>query len=1070
MTEVFTLLYDPVKSRGAFDNGALRVYLNQKGAVTKLNNGALQADWMLGSGKTANPFSFVYGVSDLDLGNCGGTCRTLDGADGWEYDARSQREYGLGKFVDLGRGIISRRGWAVVDDSESPVFDTQGWICERARDPSSVDIYVFVYGENYLQALQSYTSIAGRIPVLPRFALGNWWSRWWAYTQGEIVSWIDEWQTRRLVPLSVCILDMDWHLPGWTGYSWNLELFPNPAQALRGLKQLGVRVALNVHPADGVHSHESMYPIMASALGIDASSGTPLYFNVTSPSYMKAYFEILHHPHERTGVDFWWIDWQQGKESGISGLDPLFFLNHLHFLDAARQFDRAEQRPLILSRYAGLGNHRYAVGFSGDTHSTWASLGAQPVVTARAANVGFFFWSHDIGGFMGGVQPDGELYLRWVQLGLYSPILRLHGHKSEFLQRWPWAFERTYAHAAKAVLRYRHRLIPYIYSECIKASLKSTPLCRPMYFQYPKYNPLAYTACNTQYFFGDELLVAPFLEPALPSVGCARRVLWLPPGCWRRLPSGEAYVGDRWVSIYGTNEEIPVFAAAGRIIPVASSERCRSGVMNDFCAVADDAIYDAEAGLEHPSILDVTIIAGGEHCYQLIEDDGSGGDDPLRCSRVTYISTDYWNETDQNTSSRAILSEFLGIQIWSSALTSDAKEGDSGVFWPPERQFAIHLVGVSDLEAKRESEHGFSASVFMDTGAGSHEINRDCKFGYDASREIWTCTLPKLGLDCKIRVEIRGADLLSARDRRLEKLKQILQYFRLDCWSKMCLARELPLFLEGMKSIQDIIAEDSSLNDYKYTGGLAAEQVRALYEIAYECGVEWLQTGYHPSWSQPPPIVAWNPRRSLAFIAPTPTTLEARRERHLSERREIHQMNEALAEAILQEQRILSQSGESGRFSRPPPVSSAESEGYSDSLPPRMPSRRSNLGLTTANVPTLLTSKQLVPSTSFSSHVGTPPASPRSLIDAASKNALQQSSPHLFGSSENERKAFAPGSFARDRTLAGFRIVREQELVFPAVPDEDWSLEYHYGTDLVAKISSGSSSLNLVLCDRADTP
>ncbi|KAK4530891.1 hypothetical protein CCYA_CCYA06G1748 [Cyanidiococcus yangmingshanensis] len=1063
MTEIFTLLYDPVKSRGAFDQGALRIYLNQKGTIAKIGNEFSRTDWTLSTEKTANPFSFAYGISDLDLGNCGGTCRTLDGADGWEYDTRSQCEYKFGSFVGLGNGIISRRGWTAIDDSESPVFDSQGWVCERTRDPRSVDIYVFMYGENYIQALQSFTSIAGRVPVLPRYALGNWWSRWWAYSQEEIVRWIDEWQTRRKVPLSVCVLDMDWHLPGWTGYTWNPEFFPDPAQALRDLKKLGVRVALNVHPADGVHSHEAMYATMASALGIDASSGTPLHFNVASPSYMKSYFEILHHPHERIGVDFWWIDWQQGSASGVPGLDPLFLLNHLHFLDAARQFDRIEQRPLILSRYGGLGCHRYAVGFSGDTHSTWRSLGVQPVVTSTAANVGFFFWSHDIGGFMGGIQPDGELYLRWVQLGLYSPILRLHGHKSEFLRRWPWSFERTHAHIANAVLRYRHRLIPYIYSECVKASLKSSPLCRPMYFQYPRHNPLAYAACNTQYFFGDELLIAPFLEPAIPSVGCARRVLWLPPGCWRRLPSGESYLGDRWICVYGGNDDVPVFAAAGRVIPVASSKGCRSGTMNDFSKVADDHLYDSEAGLEHPEILDITIVAGAEHSYQLIEDDGSGGDDPLRRTRVTYISTDFNYEADPTASSRRMSRESLEVRIWSNAITSDQDETTTGATWPEARQFTIHLVGVSDFEAKRNREDGFLASVIIEDETHAEEIDSSCRFSYEASRETWTCSLPRLDLDCKIRIAIRGAGLISSRDRRLEKLQEILQCFRLDCWSKMCLARELPSFLEGTKSVQDILAEDTSLKEYVYAGKITAEQIRALYEIAHECGVEWLKVGYHPLWPQPPPIVAWNPRGSLAFMAPTPTTLETRRERHLLERREIHHMNEALAEAILQEQRALSQLGELGRLNRPPPVSSAESEGYSDSLPPRIPSRRSNLGLTTANVPSILPCRQLASSTSFSSQVGTPPASPRSVIDATSRSSMLTNSPMVSGSSDYDRKSLTPTTFIRDPALAGFRIVREQELVFPAVPEDEWHVEYHYGPDLVVRICSDHPSPKLIL-------
>jgi hypothetical protein len=1059
-TKVFTLLYDPAKSHGAFENGALRIILNDIGPIAGLQSDFNLAGWITQPVGEVNPFEFVFGISDPSIGNCGGTCRTLDGANGWAYDKRSQREYHFGRYVDLGNGIISRRGWAIVDDSTSPIFDAHGWICERARDPRSVDLYVFAYGDQYSRALQTFTSIAGKVPLLPRYALGNWWSRWWPYSQSEIIQWVNEWKNGRNIPLSVCILDMDWHLPGWTGYTWNPELFPDPLEALRALKQLGVRIGLNVHPADGVHAHESMYTAMATALGVDASSGTPLYLNVASPSFMKAYFEFLHNPHERIGVDFWWIDWQQGTQSGVAGLDPLIYLNHLHCLDSAREFGRAEPRALILSRYGGLGNHRYPVGFSGDTHSTWESLAVQPVITATAANVGFFFWSHDIGGFMGGVQPDGELYVRWVQLGVYSPILRLHGHKSEFIRRWPWSYEKTYAVAATAALRYRHRLIPYIYSQCVKASLKSTPLCRPLYYQYPTQNPLVYTACCTQYFFGDELLVAPFLEPILPSVGCARRVLWLPPGTWRHLPSGEAYAGNRWICVYGGVDDVPVFAASGAIVPLASSPGCRSGIANDFAALMDDQNFDADAGLENPEMFDVTVVAGGEHTFQMIEDDGSGGDDPLRCARVTCFSTDF-QVVDSNPGSRKAACETLTVQIWSDAVGPDAGQDPARSIWSPMRQFTIHFVGVVDLNALAQRGEAANIRVSVDDGHGYREIVEGYETSYDAFRETWTCALPKLGLDTRIRIEICGAALLSARDRRSEKLRDILQRFRLDCWSKICLARELHSFLEGMKSIHDILREDSTLTDYEYAGYLSEEQIRALYEIGFECGVEWLRTGYHPLWPHPAPVVAWNPRRSVAFVAPTSTSPEIRRGRYLSERRELQMINEVLAEAIMREQRALSQASDGGRLSRPPPVSSAESEGYSDSLPPRIPSRSSNIGLTTGSVPSAFAARLSGLQPGSPMQLGIPLSTGTSPGGSFTNKAAQLNMFAGIGGLDSERKPPAQSGIFPDPALAGFRVVRDQELVFPADPLDDWSLEYHYGPDLAVHIASNAARTTL---------
>ena len=152
-------------------------------------------------------------------------------------------------------------------------------------------------------------------------------------------------------------------------------------------------MTLNVHPADGVRAHEKAYPAMAKALGVDAAHEDKIPFAPTDRAFMDAYFQYLHHPHEAIGVDFWWIDWQQGEDSALENVDPLWLLNHQHFLDSGRD----GRQPLTFSRYAGIGSHRYPIGFSGDTVTTWESLDFQPYFTATASNVGYSWWSHEIG-------------------------------------------------------------------------------------------------------------------------------------------------------------------------------------------------------------------------------------------------------------------------------------------------------------------------------------------------------------------------------------------------------------------------------------------------------------------------------------------------------------------------------------------------------------------------------------------------------------------------------------------------------------------------------------------------
>src|SRR5690606_38419751 len=133
----------------------------------------------------------------------------------------------------------------------------------------------------------------------------------------------------------------------------------------------GLKTALNLHPAEGVHPHEEAYPAMALALGQDPAVGKPIQFNIADRAFTAAYFRYLHHPLEDQGIDFWWMDWQQGTQSATAGLDPLFWLNHLHYFDLGRD---PQKRPFIFSRWPGLGGHRYPIGFSGDTIVSWESL------------------------------------------------------------------------------------------------------------------------------------------------------------------------------------------------------------------------------------------------------------------------------------------------------------------------------------------------------------------------------------------------------------------------------------------------------------------------------------------------------------------------------------------------------------------------------------------------------------------------------------------------------------------------------------------------------------------------
>ncbi len=513
-------------------------------------------------------------VRDFEKGNLLGTARTLDMVNG---------------ETKLEKGILSRSGVAVLDDSESLLLSQDGRLHPRGK---CRDLYFFAYGHDYQKALRDFFRLTGPVPLIPKFALGNWWSRYRAYTQEEYRTLMQEFISRE-IPITVATIDMDWHwtdvlerfgtdglpgegithqekwynsrLPGWTGYSWNTELFPDHRQLLPWLKEQGFHVTLNVHPSQGIRAYEDCYEAMAAQLGCDPQDRRRIPFDIANPEFVKAYFDCAHHPLEAEGVDFWWIDWQQGKVTAIPGLDPLWALNHYHTLDNGRE----GKRPLILSRYAGLGSHRYPLGFSGDTFATWQSLNFQPYFTNNAANAGYTWWSHDIGGHQFGVQDD-ELYLRWLQYGVFSPVNRLHSSNSDFMGKEPW--KRSFAAnvIGERFLRLRHKLIPYLYSANYRTHSEGIPICMPMYYRYDREE--AYN-CKNQYIFGSQLLVCPVTTPADKRLNLAKTRVWLPEGRWTDFFTGRIYRGGQWVDMHRDLDSLPVLAGEGAIVPMYRNDR-----------------------------------------------------------------------------------------------------------------------------------------------------------------------------------------------------------------------------------------------------------------------------------------------------------------------------------------------------------------------------------------------------------------------------------------------------------------------------------------------------------------
>lgn len=517
--------------------------------------------------------------------NLKGTARTLDGHLG---------------AVRLSDGFLTQDGVCLFKDN-SIIINENGKLVGRTC--SSNDFYAFAYGKDYKATINAFYEISGRPPVVPKWALGVWHSRYHAYSDRELLALLDKYENEGIRLTAVCI-DMDWHwvknikerfgirYNGWTGWSWNTELFPNPRELLSELHKRKLAVGLNLHPADGIMPFEDCYN--AAAKELEIKNNETIKFSCADEKFINVYFEKVLKPLREDGADFWWIDWQQGTKSDEKGVDPLNALNHYSFLESKKY----AKNPLILSRYAGAGSQRYPLGFSGDSIIGFKSLRFQPYFTANALNVGYPWWSHDVGGHMLGVRSD-ELYLRWVQFSVFAPILRLHSSNMELLGKEPWKYCDEVNLFVKKALSFRTRLIPYIYSRSIEISKDKAGLCTPLYYVHGRENN-TYKYKN-EFYFGSELLICPITQRVNKKTALAEVSAYIPNGTFTDIFTGYKYDGEKEITLLRGLGQIPVLLKAGGILPL---------------------LKDHENPLDNPEELEI-ITAPGNGEYTLFEDDVS---------------------------------------------------------------------------------------------------------------------------------------------------------------------------------------------------------------------------------------------------------------------------------------------------------------------------------------------------------------------------------------------------------------------------------------------------------------
>lgn len=510
-------------------------------------------------------------------------------------------------------GLLDRAGWYLLDDSQTAEYNSQGWVQPRPANGDVQDGYLFVYGEDYQTPLQELAHLTGPSPLLPESTFGVWYSDYHAYSTSDYENTLVPAFRANNVPLDTLSVDTNWKAPNfWDGWEWNTQLFPDAQGFLQWAKSQGINVTLNIHA-----SISNADPLLSQAEAVagknlaDYACFSPAnackVWDWSNVSQAESYF-TLQQPFEQQGTAFWWLDWCCDNSTvSMPGLTPDNWVNHLQ----AQEMLNKDQRGYVLSRIGSSfqqpdivypagpwSAHTSTVHFTGDTWGTWNTLQFQAELSADEATIGEPYVSNDIGSFLGA--PPGnpndnpDLYARWVQLGAFQPILRLHSSNGN---RLPWDYPQPANSIAANFLRLREALVPYTYTLAAQAQ-SGLPITRPLYLDYPD-QAAAYTNPD-EYLYGPDMLVAPVTTPG----AVASEQVWFPPGRWVDWFTGATFTGPSQATINVPLDRMPVFVRAGGIIP------------------EQPAMEHVGAAPVDP--LTLRVFAGNEGQFNLYQDAGTG--------------------------------------------------------------------------------------------------------------------------------------------------------------------------------------------------------------------------------------------------------------------------------------------------------------------------------------------------------------------------------------------------------------------------------------------------------------
>jgi alpha-glucosidase (family GH31 glycosyl hydrolase) len=439
--------------------------------------------------------------------------------------------------------------------------------------------YQVIAGDDWEEVVENYVSLTGFQPLIPRWALGNFSSRFGYHSQKETVETIEKFQNEE-IPVDAVILDLYWFGKEMKGTMGNFEFekdsFPNPKNMMTDLKEKGVKTILITEPFVLTTSKKWNSAVEKDVLG-KTTKGKPFtydfYFgntgliDVFKPEGNKWFWDI-YKDLKSYGVAGWWGD------LGEPEVHPSDLIHHIGTADEvhniyghewakliAKGYEKEfpNERPFILMRAGYSGSQHYGmIPWSGDVNRTWGGLKPQMEISLQMGMQGMAFMHSDLGGFAG-ANLDDELYTRWLQYGVFQPIYRPHAQ--EEVPSEPVFREEKTKQLAKKAIELRYQLLPYNYTLAFENNQKGKPLMRPLFFEEGNENLIE---VDKTYLWGDSFLVSPVI-----SAGIKEQEVVFPKGAnWFNFYSNEKIEGGQTKNVQLSEDNIPTYIRGGAFIPM----------------------------------------------------------------------------------------------------------------------------------------------------------------------------------------------------------------------------------------------------------------------------------------------------------------------------------------------------------------------------------------------------------------------------------------------------------------------------------------------------------------------